>query len=362
MAIFVFLSFFLLYLASAKCIILSGVEEDSTIFEVLGAVRSVDCARVSFAPSILKAIYRFYARHVGEYKYFSEIGGCGHYDARYFKRFLSLGEIQPVLKELFREWHAFSQGRNVTYFLAHGTLLGWWWGRQILPWDTDLDLQMTMAEMTDLYNNNSQRNFRSVGTGGAYSLEFNLNFKSAVLSYANVIDMRFIHKPSGLFIDITNLFPVAHPEVRLKLLAAGLQFDRYYMDKKPHYYEVNDLLPLREANFEGVNVFVPHNVKKVLREEYGDDALDPVRGSLFKYLRNSTYRFIREDSFQDAKNGFLGRWFKHENDTASPPEPLTKGHKDWKNWDNQFCNGRNKLACYPHNSQPCFDFSDTVTA
>jgi phosphorylcholine metabolism protein LicD len=167
--------------------------------------------------SHLKALSKFYFRHVREYKYFSEIGGCGHYDARFFNKFMTLDEIQTTLHGLFREWHGFCASQNVTYFLGHGTLLGWWWGRQLLSWDTDLDLQMTLGDMVHLYRSNNDRNFRDIGTNGDYLLEFNLNFMEPVLSYANVIDMRFIHHPSGLFIDITNVFPVTQDELKVKL-------------------------------------------------------------------------------------------------------------------------------------------------
>jgi phosphorylcholine metabolism protein LicD len=149
-------------------------------------------------------------------KYFSEIGGCGHYDARFFDHWMTLSEIQPVLKTLFHEWHAFCESHNVTYILAHGTLLGWWWGRELMPWDTDLDVQMLLPDMEALYLNHSKRNFPDVGTDNAYLLEFNLNFRVPLAAWANVIDMRFIHKGTGLFIDITNLFPITQTEIKHK--------------------------------------------------------------------------------------------------------------------------------------------------
>ena len=41
---------------------------------------------------------------------------------------------------------------GVQTWITHGTLLGWWWNQRILPWDSDLDVQLTEASIAFLAN------------------------------------------------------------------------------------------------------------------------------------------------------------------------------------------------------------------
>lgn len=129
-----------------------------------------------------------------------------------------MSELKPLLTNLFKEWDAFCKERNVTYFLAHGTLLGWYWGRRIQAWDTDVDLQMRLNDMKDLFTSNYEYNsIDNIGTNGNFFLEFNPYFMKKKISINNIIDMRFIDKSTGIFIDITNVFPVNESEMRERL-------------------------------------------------------------------------------------------------------------------------------------------------
>ena len=44
---------------------------------------------------------------------------------------------------------------GVETWIMHGSLLGWWWNRKIMPWDADVDVQMSywsMKFLADFYN------------------------------------------------------------------------------------------------------------------------------------------------------------------------------------------------------------------
>ncbi|KAH0543581.1 hypothetical protein FGG08_002142 [Glutinoglossum americanum] len=101
---------------------------------------------------------------------------------------------------------------GVEVWIMHGTLLGWWWnaklGAQILPWDSDTDVQVTESTMHYLanYYNMSVHHYvdpdSSEETG--YLLEINPNyFNRSRSDLHNVIDARWVDTRTGLFVDIT---------------------------------------------------------------------------------------------------------------------------------------------------------------
>ena len=97
-----------------------------------------------------------------DYKYFYEYGfdkntntqvikGGDKYDVRYFQQFLNYDKSRKTLISLFKSWLAFIETQRIQSWLAHGTLIGWYWGKNILPWDDDLDVQMLCSDLNKLY-------------------------------------------------------------------------------------------------------------------------------------------------------------------------------------------------------------------
>lgn len=78
-------------------------------------------------------------------KYFHEPGGddlLHHYDIRYFQKIVTDEERQDTLKHLIRAYLLTFEYLGLETWIAHGTLLGWYWNSKILPWDWDLDTQV----------------------------------------------------------------------------------------------------------------------------------------------------------------------------------------------------------------------------
>jgi len=55
---------------------------------------------------------------------------------------LAPGQRQAVLGGLIQNYLSTMMDLEVITWLAHGTLLGWYWGQKIMPWDTDLDVHV----------------------------------------------------------------------------------------------------------------------------------------------------------------------------------------------------------------------------
>jgi len=208
-----------------------------------------------------------------EFKYFQEPGTSeiyGHYDSRYFHALIPYEDHLVTLRHLIRSYLTTLRSLGVDTWLAHGTLLGWWWNGRIMPWDYDLDVQMSSATLAYLgmrYNRTEHRYSYDNGSGTVlnktYLLDVNpfhgMRQRGKGL---NVIDARWIDMENGMFIDITGLMerdPARRPGV--------------WSCKNFHRYRTWEMWPLREAEFEGVRANVPYDFDTVLRDEYGRKAL-----------------------------------------------------------------------------------------
>lgn len=67
-------------------------------------------------------------------KYFHEPGGSelgNHYDSRYFNGIQRYEDKQDTQVHMLRAYLLFFQEKGVETWLAHGTLLGWWWNGKV---------------------------------------------------------------------------------------------------------------------------------------------------------------------------------------------------------------------------------------
>src|SRR5436190_19967684 len=69
-----------------------------------------------------------------EFKYFREPDGdaiLNHYDTRYFGGVVSDEERMDSLVHMVRAYLIFFRKEGLETWIAHGTLLGWWWNRKV---------------------------------------------------------------------------------------------------------------------------------------------------------------------------------------------------------------------------------------
>lgn len=250
-------------------------------------------------------------------KFFHEVRVLGnskgaHFDWRFFKSTdYSRYETQAILHQLTRAWLKFAHSVGLQTWLAHGTLLGWYWNGMNLPWDLDLDVQMTTESLILLARNYNQTLVVD-GTGtGAYLVEVGPSFYSRVKgSGQNIIDARFIDVHTGFYVDITALsFTDSSKYMSVKKKASNElnqlvdeQFlekqashtvvkDELYRDltkglielynngsifncRNNHFYSLQDLTPLQPVIFEGVTAYVPPRYTQILQREYNKALLN----------------------------------------------------------------------------------------
>ncbi|GAW15348.1 hypothetical protein ANO14919_047570 [Xylariales sp. No.14919] len=232
-----------------------------------------------------------------EQKYFHEPGWdaeSGHYDKRYFQGKVPYEQHRPALRHLIRSYLTTFRDLGVETWLAHGSLLGWWWNGRIMPWDYDLDVQVSVATLAflgerynrsmheyeyDLDDEDEEDGFALDTSGGSandtdggresttvkktYLLDVNPHYVAMTKGNgANVIDARWIDTSNGMFIDITGL------RERDAERSPGV-----WSCKNNHRYRTGELWPLRRTEFEGAEAWIPYSFDKVLTDEYGPKSL-----------------------------------------------------------------------------------------
>lgn len=203
-------------------------------------------------------------------KYFHESTFHPHYDGRFAGRKLETSERLPHLTAMMQTFLSTMADIGAETWIMHGTLLGWWWNQKILPWDSDIDVQVSEQTIGFLarYYNMTEYHFKIPGVkeGRTYLLEINPHYTiRGTEDKLNVIDARWIDTETGLFIDIST--------VRVNQTARAEGVEGALMCKDRHHYLEKDIFPLRDSFFEGIHVKIPYDYTWLLEEEYGKKSL-----------------------------------------------------------------------------------------
>jgi phosphorylcholine metabolism protein LicD len=270
-------------------------------------------------------------------KFFKEMKNKSHLDIRYGKDKLTQDNIHTRLKFLLKETVILFTKVDIPCIIMHGTLIGWYFGEQMLPWDDDIDIVILDEHREKLKTLHGFQNNNIL-------IEVNPVIDTIQKDPYNIIEARIICKNTGVFIDITtlskgNIFHIGkssnnkivktfkinniykntddflfkpvkyihndqfdiryelHNGNEIKIIVTrkdtnsgwGLNLYLYGYDKnmnclynkntincfRPHFYDINDIYPLKQTTFEGIDVYVPNNVEPVLVSEYGNKVLKP---------------------------------------------------------------------------------------
>ncbi|KAI5295888.1 hypothetical protein KEM52_006604 [Ascosphaera acerosa] len=230
-----------------------------SFLRLLGLIIAVSALRVLALPSWI---------HLGQGaddgKYFHEPGTTdllGHYDTRYFTTLVTEQERADTLRHLVRAYLKYFDEQHLDTWIAHGTLLGWFWNGKILPWDWDVDVQVahqTLLYIGERLNGTVTEYPTDDGSTRTYLLDVNPHSRvTGREDGKNIIDARFIDMRNGLYIDITGL----HESNAVK--EPGV-----IQCKNDHKYLLSDIYPLRRSRFEGVGAWIPYRYNEILKAEY----------------------------------------------------------------------------------------------
>ncbi|CAF3468235.1 unnamed protein product [Fusarium graminearum] len=252
-------------------------------------------------------------------KYFVEAGRnieLGHYDGRYFQSKVSYEEHRFVLRDLIRSYLFTMNSFGVETWIAHGTLLGWWWNGQIMPWDYDLDVQVSNGTLQWIGDNLNRTehswNYTDSASGEFISKKYLLDINPHHVDIdrsdgRNIIDGRWIDMQNGMYVDITGL--------------REREVDRpgIWSCKNKHRYKSQDLWPMRITEFEGVKARVPFNFNKILVDEYDTKSL--VTESWAGHRWDHDNKIWIKENEEEAKQRKLGAVDRHLAEAAANPPP-----------------------------------------
>ncbi|GEQ69206.1 hypothetical protein JCM33374_g2877 [Metschnikowia sp. JCM 33374] len=215
----------------------------------------------------------------------------------------------PLLHGLISAWLRVTNANNMTTWIAHGSLLGWYWNGISFPWDADYDVQMPIADLHKLSRQFNQTVIVDFGTSNSQEVRLGRYFLDCGTWVShrgpgnglNNIDARFIDMDSGLYIDITGLAvsPITAPERYESQLPAELQrpvgfnssradpeteFRRnmaghLYNCRNRHFSSLQEISPLRLTLMEGVPAYIPNNFTAMLEAEYSARGIN---GQIFR--------------------------------------------------------------------------------
>ncbi|KAJ3237275.1 hypothetical protein HDU81_009781 [Chytriomyces hyalinus] len=167
------------------------------------------------------------------------------------------------LKSIIKAWSAFSKKHNFIWWMSHGEMLGWFWNGQLLPWDVDLDIQMSTFDLMQLVA------FNQTLIDGRFLVDVSPNIFVRSPQELNTIDARVIDSRTGYLVDITGLTLLESSTDALES-----QTEPYRVGcKSPHTYLLSDILPLHETVLEGIAMWRPRAAISILAREYSEKAL-----------------------------------------------------------------------------------------
>lgn len=264
-------------------------------------------------------------------KYFSEarlvkgephFESGAHYDWRFFNGLINMSKEQPpVLHGLIKAWFQFINNYNINSWIAHGSLLSWYWNGMSFPWDIDFDVQMTVQDLHYMCRNFNQSIVFDLGNEfGSNEIRYSKYFLDCgtFISHRkkgngnNNIDARFIDVNTGVYVDITALAlsDTKSPQRYDKLLSnvegsvshivqnSHLQV---YNCRNNHFQTLGDLSPLKLSFFEGQLNYIPRDYQTLLSNEYQDVSIKTLKYKAYTYVdklklwldTNSLVKFIR---------------------------------------------------------------------
>lgn len=206
--------------------------------------------------------------------YTDVVSGRSHHTSfPFFNRYISKRERQSVLHHMVRVWFQFAESQGINSWITSGTLLGWAYNGVNMPWDTDIDIQIPIAQLDKLSRKfNSTLVVENPRDGNA---KFLFEVSPTYIRQGNgrnFIDARFIEISTGLYIDLVGVSHTGDvPPVDLSQSDSALTklMSMPVHCKHWNWNSLEELLPLRHTYFEGASIYIPKNALAILVRGYG---------------------------------------------------------------------------------------------
>lgn len=225
-----------------------------------------------------------------------------HHDWRFFNGLTINTDKQTLaLHRLIKNYLQFCRSHGIITWIAHGSLLSWYWNGMAFPWDADTDAQMPIRDLHRLGREfNQTMVIENVGLDNSGHLnemefvgmgQFFIDVGSSIThrergNGMNNIDARFIDVSTGLYVDITGFSVSLEPapsrydyllkinKTKNKQANSGASetqknvLKQTYNCRNRHFASLSELSPLALSAVQNQLGFVPTKFGLLLDHEY----------------------------------------------------------------------------------------------
>ncbi|EGV60774.1 hypothetical protein CANTEDRAFT_111570 [Yamadazyma tenuis ATCC 10573] len=266
-----------------------------------------------------------------------------HYDWRFFNGLtVGKGEQMISLCKLIKAYLDLCITEGLVTWIAHGSLLSWYWNGSIFPWDTDLDVQMPIAELNKLAERFNQslvvenvmkngqfsgmgKYFVDVGSSITYREKGNGN---------NNIDGRFIDTDTGLYVDITalaitnTLAPTQYDSLPAPEFAEVTGQENFHLNLKhglancrnDHFVKVDEVNLLKPIHFQDQTSYLSTNFLIMINNEYELSSMTEKNYRDYIYLKNFRIWVNTQNILDYMKNS--DEWVAQQNGQVQAREDV----------------------------------------
>lgn len=227
------------------------------------------------------------------------------------------------LQLLFNYLIDICDANDIKPIITHGSLLGWYFNRKILPWDNNINISL-MGKSIDNFlkldinklNNNKFQIWINPNIKDRTPNHLKSNIIDAKIidlnNNSNEIQITFLYQSIDSYFKInviknleivntsTNPFKSSNYELKLKSYAKSITNNgdlinntNYINCKSPHYYDIQLILPLKLEIFENKHIYVPNNVYDCLLQEYGKKVFLPKYKNWFYDINLEIWKEIK---------------------------------------------------------------------
>ncbi|CAK9435473.1 uncharacterized protein LODBEIA_P02000 [Lodderomyces beijingensis] len=278
-----------------------------------------------------------YFREANLIKNEPNFGAGGHYDWRFMNGIVNgTPKLGISIHGLVRAFLKLTNQHNLSAWVAHGSLLAWYWNGLQFPWDGDVDVQMPIEDLHRLSRLFNQTMVVDFGSSLDKEIRYGRYFldSSTFISQRskgngrNNIDARFVDLDTGLYVDITGLaLSESTAPARYNALLKGTRLDRdskdesiaeidrntmleVYNCRNNHFSRLQELSPLKLSIVEGDYGYIPFAFENMLATEYGEKSMSQMsyRGHVYLQrlrlwvLRGSIVHFVLKGNKEAIAN------------------------------------------------------------
>ncbi|CAM9021287.1 unnamed protein product [Wickerhamomyces anomalus] len=194
-----------------------------------------------------------------------------HYNFPWIKQIISHEERIQVVHHLIRSWFKYAEHAQIISWFNYGNLIGWYFNAQNLPWDNDVDVQVSIKDIDKIgrYHNNTLVVENPKNGDHIFWIQTNPFYLQQ--NNAQFIDARYIDVKTGIYIDISALWetniPLPH-NFKPKEGEIAIHCKHY------NWFSFSDIFPLRRTIYEGAQAYMPNGIEPILKRFYGDKAMN----------------------------------------------------------------------------------------